>query len=162
MVRADHNLPRIWNGISALSLYRAITYQSGGSVRASRSRFLPATRGRYAVSGGAGHQPSPARDIFAYRRGLGAHGRRGPRQRSGAWPLRWHGIRAPDIGEISARTGRSHTMNPALYAPATLPPFRGPLPVNRPAVTFLRPGHESGRLSLQKQPRNPTRRPLAP
>jgi hypothetical protein len=27
MVRTDHNLPRMWNGISALSLYRAITYK---------------------------------------------------------------------------------------------------------------------------------------
>ena len=27
MVRPDHNLPRIWNAISLLSLYRAITYK---------------------------------------------------------------------------------------------------------------------------------------
>lgn len=27
MVRTDHDLPQLWNGISVLSLYRAITYK---------------------------------------------------------------------------------------------------------------------------------------
>jgi hypothetical protein len=95
-VRTDHDLPRIWNAISALSLYRAITYKSGGSVRASWSRFLPAACGRYAAPGGTGDQPSPARDLFAHSRGLGTDGRRGPRQGGGAWPIQRHGIRHLD------------------------------------------------------------------